>query len=72
MITNDELRKILRAAIKKSGNNISRWARENGFETQRGNISEMAHGNRKISEAVGERLGYEKPDCWEKKPDGTR
>lgn len=69
MITDDELRKILRMAIKKSGNNISQWARDNGFEAQRGNISEMAYGNRKISEAVGKALGYKKAENWVKKND---
>lgn len=70
MIPDDKLRKILRAAIKKSGNNISQWARENGFETQRANIGEMASGKRGVSEAVADRLGYE-PNArtWVKKKD---
>lgn len=70
MIPDDKLRKILRAAIKKSGNNISQWARENGFEAQRANIGEMASGKRGVSEAVADRLGYE-PNArtWVKKKD---
>ena len=60
MITDDELRKILRGAIKNSGDNISQWARDNDLFSQRGNISEMAYGNRKISEVVANKLGYKK------------
>ena len=68
MITDDELKKILRDAIKNSGNNISQWARENGLEKQRGNISEIAYGDRKISEVIGKVLGYKRdPKRWVKK-----
>lgn len=67
MITDDKLKQILRAAIKRSGNNISRWARENGFAAQRANIGEMASGKRGVSEAVADRLGYRLH--WVKKKD---
>lgn len=58
MITENELKQILRNAIKQSGNNISQWARENDLYTQRGNISEMAYGKKKISKKVAEKLDY--------------
>lgn len=61
MKTERELRRILKAAV---AGNISKWARAKGLEKQRGNISEMVHGNRKISEAVAEVLGFERPDAW--------
>lgn len=67
MITDDELKQILRDAIKNSGNNISQWARENGLEKQRGNISEIAYGDRNISATIGKVLGYEKIKNWVKK-----
>lgn len=69
MTTENELKKILRDAIGKAGNNISQWARENGLETQRGNISEMAYGGKKISGAIADVLGYEKAKGWVKKKD---
>lgn len=66
MTSEDELKKILREAIKKAGNNISQWARENDVFSQRGNISEMAYGDKKISEKIAEKLGYQKnPKKWE-------
>lgn len=60
MISDNELKRILREAIKKSGNNISQWARENDLLTQRGNISEMAYGEKKISAVVAKALGYKR------------
>ncbi len=74
MIDDNELKEILRNAIKEAGNNISQWARENGLFTQRGNINEIAYGERKVSERVAKALGYKRTTkIWViKKPGKTK
>jgi hypothetical protein len=64
MITEKELQRILRAEVKKAGG-VSKWARQHGFEKKRGNISQMVHGKRQITEEMAEKLDCEPNEkCW--------
>lgn len=63
MITEKELRKRLRKSIKEAGN-ISKWAKDHALYHQRGNISEMARGNRNITSTVAKILHYKKEEFW--------
>lgn len=62
MITEKELRQRLKAAV---AGNISKWARENGLENQRANISLMMAGYRKISAKVAKKIGCGFIKSWE-------
>lgn len=58
MITEKELRKLLKAGIEAAGS-VSQWCRIHKIEGQRGNVSQMRHGKRDISGKVADKLGYE-------------
>ena len=69
MPTENEVRHMLKAAV---AGNISKWCRENGLCSQRGNVSEMIAGYKGVSETVGKALGYKKVRGWVKEKPATK
>lgn len=61
MITDEELKKILKNACKKAGSQ-RKWAMDNKISPS--HVNDTLRGNRKIGTKIGAALGYKKVKSW--------